>query len=170
MTSKGAWRVPHDVGVVFCLCGFCIARKKKSVLGKKTSKRQSGHEEDPRKAPCAAWDRFSFRADDRCTPGNILKGLNWRWWNMGSNTGSCCQAECGYRQHGPLETQENTLMSKVCPSKAGIQIWAPTPSPRNGAVEAGTLGKHLHQPWCYPLAPVVPQLEFVLWGLPNNAV
>lgn len=48
----------------------------------------------------------------------------------------------GYRQ----EPQENTLMSKVCPSKAGIQIWAPTPSPRNGAVEAGTLGKHLHQP------------------------
>lgn len=111
MTSKGAWRVPHDVGVVFCLCGFCIARKKKSVLGKKTSKRQSGQEEDPRKAPCAAWDRFSFKVDDRCTPGNILKGLSRRWWNVGSNTGSCRQAECGYRQHGQVKTgyrQEGT--------------------------------------------------------------
>lgn len=85
--------MPHDVTVVFCLCGFCIARNA-SALAKKASKRELEQEENRRKARSETRDRFVIRANQSCMPGHILMGLNRGWWNMGLDPGCFYRAKC----------------------------------------------------------------------------
>jgi len=142
VTRKGAWRVQHDVTVVFRLRGFCTTSNT-SALAKKTGKREPGSEADTGEAPSETWDRFAMGANESCISGNILKRLNWGQWNTGSNPGALLPGRVWVWTTWPLGAPGEHYEEQGLPlPRQRCRFGRPSGSPQEGVTEATTLRKH----------------------------